>query len=338
VIVGDHSFGLPGMLCLMGQATQAERFNSNEKIDPVEVYGPEGLRDMVRAMLQCSYSRITVPHVIHELKNISQLHSKFVKVPPPPMVRTRQEAVYGEVEGSRDIYPNAEGIYQLFEDEDTVVMAAPLQHTVPCVGYVVQEKARPGKLRMEAVQDLVEKNFDALKNEYPNPMKVYGKLKLLGEGETFTFPDGSVVSASDVMEPSRKGKKVVVMGDNCNGDKIAPICLDADVLVHEATNSWIKEFDGAKYSHPKMLERDTFIHGHSTPSMAGRFAKAIRAKRLLLTHFSPRYRGDDQEGSMKIMWQVEDQARVASELYGYNDVVAAWDLMVYPIPDDNKTN
>ena len=146
---GDHAFGLPGMLCLIGMATQAERneaadlMNAGDQGDePLEIYGPEGTRDMVRAMLQLSYSRIAVPHVIHELKGIPFLHGRFAKQPPPPMVRTRLDPYYKEVPGGRDIYPNEQGFYHLFEDDELLFSAAPMQHNVPCVGYVVQEKTK----------------------------------------------------------------------------------------------------------------------------------------------------------------------------------------------------
>ena len=74
------------------------------------------------------------------------------------------------------------------------------------------------------------------------------------------------------------------------------------------------------------------MHGHSTPQMAGRFARKINAKRLALTHFSPRYTGDDSEASMRTMWAIEDMAKDASGLTGDNDVIAAWDLMNIPVP------
>lgn len=65
--------------------------------------------------------------------------------------------------------------------------------------------------------------------------------------------------------------------------------------------------------------------------MAGRFAKKLFAKKLILTHFSARYRGDDQDFSMKIMWKMEHMARKVSDLWGKNDVISAWDHMCLPI-------
>eukprot|EP01036_Dinobryon_divergens_P020268 gene20268-27770_t len=69
---GDHSFGLPGVLCLMGQATQDERGKADEEgvdLEPVDIYGPEGCRDLIRSIIQLTYSRIATPHRIHELKD-----------------------------------------------------------------------------------------------------------------------------------------------------------------------------------------------------------------------------------------------------------------------------
>ena len=72
-------------------------------------------------------------------------------------------------------------------------------------------------------------------------------------------------------------------------------------------------------------------HGHSTPQMAGRFCKKVKAKKLILTHFSPRYRGDESEYNMRIMWRMEHMSRRVTGLWGKNAVIAAWDQMCIPV-------
>ena len=333
---GDHSFGLPGVLCLMGQSTLDERGkadNIGQPLDPIDIYGPEGTRDLVRAMVQLTYSRVVPPYRIHELKSVPFLHYKSYQ-PPTPVVRTRMDSRFGEVNGGRDIYPDEHGHYHLFDEGELRVQAAPMQHTVPCVGYVVAEKARAGRLRVQECQSVRERNRVALREEcgMRDPNKVLATLKALKQGEEFTFPDGTVLRGADIVEPPRRGRKVVIMGDTCSGDAIAGLAKDATLLVHEATNAWLSEHDKPKYGTYRNMERDAVLHGHSTPQMAGAFAKRIKAERLVLTHFSPRYRGDDADFSMKTMWRIEDTARrAAGGMWGRNDVIAAWDHMELPV-------
>lgn len=103
----------------------------------------------------------------------------------------------------------------------------------------------------------------------------------------------------------------------------------ADVLIHEATNTYLAGVDN-KDSNIKIVSRDARTHGHSTPYMAGEFAKKIGAKRLVMNHFSGRYGGDQSMESLSLMTRIEGQAIKASEL-GESDVAAAWDLMILPV-------
>ena len=334
---GDHSFGLPGVLCLMGQSTQDERERldvEGEKIEAIDIYGPEGTRDLVRSMIQLTYSRVVAPYRVHELKDVPYLHGRYYKtMPKKAVVKTTFDPYYGELEGGRDILPDENGNYHLLDEGDLVVKAAPMQHTIPCVGYVITEKTRPGRLKVDEIKDIVEANKEELKTilKLRDANKIYARLKLMKPGEEFKFPDGTVVTSDDVLEPPRPGRKIVIMGDTCSGTHIEPLCHSADLVIHEATNAFIKEFD-VKSSNYQQLERETKYHGHSTPEMAASFAKKVNAKQLILTHFSPRYRGDDSEGSMKIMWRIEDMARsVYSELKGPNDIIAAWDQLTVPV-------
>ena len=109
------------------------------------------------------------------------------------------------------------------------------------------------------------------------------------------------------------------------------LAKDADVLVHECTNAYLPGID--KQSNLRMVTKDAIIHGHSTPEIAGHFARKTNAKRLLLNHFSARYKGDPSVDSLSIMTRIEEQAISASGL-NETTVAAAWDLMVLPIPSD----
>ena len=329
---GDHSFGLPGVLCFIGQARQEEREASRDPdgvstMEPIDIYGPEGIRDLIRSSIQLTYSRVVAPYRVHELKDVPYLHGRCVKWPPISVpVRTRYDMHYGEQEGGKDIVADDKGHYHILVEGDLTVQAAPMQHTVPCVGFVVTEAQRPSKLKVEVVQPIVERQKDAIKEmlKIRDANKVYAHLKQLKVGDSFTFPDGTVMKSEEFLEQPRDGRKIVIMGDTCTGEHIESLAHGADVLIHEATNSYLPELDArARTMSYAKLERDTFVHGHSTPQMAGQFAARINAKRLILTHFSPRYRGDPDEHSMRIMWKIEDQARLNCPLLsGKNDIIA----------------
>jgi hypothetical protein len=100
---GDHSFGIPGVLCLIGQATMAEREKEKvtkgrlDRSDPrrlleedtvLDIYGPEGTRDYIRAAIQLTHSKVVHPYRVHELKDVPNLYVRPPKLPPPlPVVR-----------------------------------------------------------------------------------------------------------------------------------------------------------------------------------------------------------------------------------------------------------
>lgn len=88
--------------------------------------------------------------------------------------------------------------------------------------------------------------------------------------------DGAWIHPEDVLGPNRPGRRLCLLGDTCDSIGIAPHAMGADVLVHEST------FAAFKHS-------EAVFKGHSTSSMAGEFARMIRARNLLLTHFSNRY-------------------------------------------------
>lgn len=366
---GDHSFGLPGLLCFMGQF---ERNNDDEN-DIVDIYGPEGLRLWLRVAIRYSVSRIVPKYRVHELMNIPmappwEFHTRTRRfyynarnygkkkqwkpkglagedpinwISQAQTLDMEPSELFGEVPGGRSIYPtynhecSVDGapVYEIHaaDEDDVKVYAAPMSHGIPCVGYVICESQRPGKLRHEYVEPIVRRNAEALKAAgFTIPMKAMAVIKDLPPHSAFTFPDGTVVQQKDAVEPPRAGRKVVICGDTADSSALSKLAQNADVLVHEATNAYLQGVDNKMTSFVEVT-RDAIIHGHSTPQIAGDFARRISAKKLILNHFSARYKGDATPDSLSIMMRIEQQAMKASGL-DESHVAAAWDMMVLPIP------
>jgi ribonuclease Z len=166
---GDHTFGLPGLLCLMGQDW------NRETQPPVEIYGPEGLRMWLRVAIRYSVSRIVPPYRVHELMDIpmapewdvSQRSRRFFYkgrqqkeqrgwgsqglagedptswISQANTLPLEASPQYSEIEGGRSIYPQYDHplafdgapVYCVEDEEDVQVFAAPMSHGIPCVGY-----------------------------------------------------------------------------------------------------------------------------------------------------------------------------------------------------------
>ena len=138
----------------------------------------------------------------------------------------------------RTICENDDGLWQVCQEGNLTVFAAPLKHRITCFGFVILQQQRPGKL-----------DPTLLKQKGIPPGPLYAKIK---NGESITAPDGNLVMPSDVLGPPRPGRKVVILGDTCDSSRIEEVASDADVVVHEATLE-------------DELKETCIDHGHSTP-------------------------------------------------------------------------
>eukprot|EP00730_Choanoeca_flexa_P012753 TRINITY_DN4584_c0_g1_i2.p1 TRINITY_DN4584_c0_g1~~TRINITY_DN4584_c0_g1_i2.p1 ORF type:complete len:332 (+),score=24.11 TRINITY_DN4584_c0_g1_i2:34-1029(+) len=140
------------------------------------------------------------------------------------------------------------------------VAAYPLQHAIPCLGYVLTEQQRPPKVDMSRAKALGINGRDI------GQILRHGELAI----------NDRLVTAADITQPPSPSRKMVLLGDTCNSDSLLSAGQGASVLVHECT------LDAS-------MQATAIANGHSTSSMAGKFARRLEAERLILTHISPRY-------------------------------------------------
>ncbi|XP_078408706.1 zinc phosphodiesterase ELAC protein 1 [Cetorhinus maximus] len=296
---GDHMFGLPGLLCTV--SLQSSPLSNKQ---PVEIYGPVGLRKFLRTSMELSHSQLLFPYVVHEL--VPTEDQCFPEEWREPCIQKVDDQLHPQELPGKTIYLNPEeDCYNLVNHEQFIVKAFRLFHRIPSFGFVIEERKRPGKLQTQKLKDM---------GVQPGPL--YGKLK---NGQTITLNNGITVFPMDVLEAPIPGRKICILGD-CSrivGDMGKKLCIDADVLVHEAT------LDDSQSDKAEE-------HGHCTPKTAAEFAKSCKVKRLILTHFSQRYKptpltnaGDDD------VMELKTQAELVLE---GQEVTLAEDFMVIEIP------
>lgn len=173
------------------------------------------------------------------------------------------------------------------------VEARRLDHRVLTFGYALRERPRPGPFRVE----------DARRLGVPaGPL--YGRLQ---RGEPVTLDDGRTIAPESVVDPPRPGLRVAYCTDTAPCPAAVELATGADLLVHEAT-----------YTADMVDEANA--RGHSTAAGAAEVAHRAGAKKLLITHFSPRY--DDPSPLL-------DEARSV-----FPNTTAARDLLEVPIGPD----
>ncbi|XP_056401149.1 zinc phosphodiesterase ELAC protein 1 isoform X2 [Hyla sarda] len=250
-------FGLPGLLC-----TVSLQCGSTPTKQHVDIYGPVGLRSFIRMSLEVSHSQLVFPYTVHELlPSEDQCPAEEFR----DFSRYTRDCCSLSSDEQIIAADPTDGTYCLLENEQFTVKAFKLYHRIPSFGFVIDEKDRPGKLDVNKLREL---------GVPPGPL--YGKLKL---GSAVTLENGQTISPCDVVGDPVPGRKVCILGD-CSGvtaSGAARLCQDADLLVHEAT------LDDSQMDKAKE-------HGHSTPKMAADFANLCSAKRLVLNHFSQRYK------------------------------------------------
>jgi ribonuclease Z len=150
----------------------------------------------------------------------------------------------------------------ILEDEDVIVKTVLLNHRIPCTGFVFREKPKPRKLIISKLQ------------QYNIPFSFYNRLK---EGLDFEHGSGKIIPNHELTVSPKPPRSYAFCSDTIYDESIIDEIKEVDLLYHEAT-----------FLHD-MLERaqSTF---HTTSLQAAQIAKKANVKRLLLGHFSARYK------------------------------------------------
>ena len=148
------------------------------------------------------------------------------------------------------------------EDDFIRVYSIPLDHRIPCSGFLFEEKQKKRRI---------------IKEKLPENFSVRNIVRLKN-GEDILDEDGTVLYANTAYtHPPKKSYKYAYCSDTRYNESILPYIHEADMLYHEST--FLEE-------HKDRAE-NTY---HSTAMEAATIAKKAAVGKLLLGHFSIRYK------------------------------------------------
>lgn len=225
-------------------------------------------------------------------------------------------------------------------DEDFgEVTAGVISHNVTTFGYVYHERDQPGNLHAETVMPLLKKNEEELKKQGLSIYHVIQRFKVIASnwfhikrGERFRLPDSTVLDPENTMyiSPTKRGRKVCVMGDTRSARRLSSLIRGSDLLVHEATigpiaqdlqsrGSGLSGRDSESISFieeavRRQLEKGVHVKGHSTAVEAARFARELDVKTLVLNHISNRYDYIDEAHYREASDAIRDVAVVGAHV------------------------
>lgn len=150
----------------------------------------------------------------------------------------------------------------LWETPQYQIRCAPLDHRLFCLGFALEERPRPGRFQLDRARAL---------GVPEGPL--FGHLQ---RGETVTLPDGRAVRPEEVLGPPRPGLKIAYCTDTRPCAAALDLARDADLLIHEGTFA-------------ADMAAEARLKGHSTVAQAAEIARRAGARRLAISHISPRY-------------------------------------------------
>ena len=176
----------------------------------------------------------------------------------------------------------------IYEDLRLRVFSIPLKHSLPCCGFLFEEKERPRKV-------------------LGHKLKTYGisgpVVKKIQEGEDWQTFNGDKITNEELTTDPAPPLSYAYCSDTAPVENLAELLKKSpDLIYHEAT---FMDEHSARARQTK----------HSTARQAGALAKKVGASYLLVGHFSTRY--DDLELLREEAKQEFEQTYLALENWTY---------------------
>lgn len=151
---------------------------------------------------------------------------------------------------------------RIFEDGKITVETIPMNHRVPCFGFLFREK--------EHLRNIIREKIE----EYQIPVQQIPSIK---KGEDYISSDGKRIPNSELTLAPPSPRAYAYCSDTLYNESFIEQIKYVNLLYHEATFA------------SDMADRAIETH-HSTAKQAGAIAQKANVKQLLIGHYSARYK------------------------------------------------
>ena len=183
-----------------------------------------------------------------------------------PLFRQQVEFFMQTMEYEMEMIPvDTEKQQVIYEDHSLTVETVPLQHRVPCCGFIFREKPTLPHIRRDMI------------DYYGIPVSQINNIK---NGADWTNEDGDIIPNARLVQPADSPRSYAYCSDTRFVPGLKEKVKGVTVLYHESTYTADQE-DRAK------------IYYHSTARQAATIAAGAGVGTLLLGHYSARY-NDEQ--------------------------------------------
>ncbi len=153
----------------------------------------------------------------------------------------------------------------IFEDKKLVIETFPLSHNFPVNGFLFREKTS----KLNISKDFIEKYKPSV-----------SQIKSIKDGGDFVDSEGNLHKHEEITTRTNLPRSYAYCTDTIYSEDVVPFVKGVNLLYHEATFANDKKSDA----------KEKF---HSTAEQAAWIARKADAKKLLIGHFSARYRTQD---------------------------------------------
>jgi ribonuclease Z len=150
----------------------------------------------------------------------------------------------------------------IFEDKIIEVISFPLKHSINCCGFLFREKMKERNIKKEYVQKL---NIPI------------AQIKAIKQGAGFKTENGEIIPNEELTTPPPKPVSYAFCSDTAFYPPVIETIKNVSALYHEATFTEDMKKWAVKTSHSTALD-------------AAKIAKMANAGKLIIGHFSSRYK------------------------------------------------